>query len=99
MPALQLGADDHLSRPIDAVDLKHRLGNVETDCRDRFHGWLPITATAPAAVTSMALTRRGGSRPQHQKQPFKTIHERPGHDIWTISGRYGWNALENELDQ
>src|SRR4029453_6227836 len=68
MPALQLGADDHLSRPIDAVDLKHRLGNVETDCRDRFHGWLPITATAPAAVTSTALTRRRESRPQHQRR-------------------------------
>src|SRR4029453_8806197 len=68
MPALQLSAHHHLSRRIDAVDLKHRLGNVETDCRDRFHGWLPITATAPAAVTSTALTRRRESRPQHQKR-------------------------------
>src|SRR4030095_13945147 len=73
MPALQLAADDHLSRPLDAVDLKHRLGNVETDCRDRFHGWLPITATAPAAVTSMALTRRWGSRPQHHERTMNAL--------------------------
>src|SRR4030095_16008877 len=69
MPALQLTADEHPSRRIDAVNLKHRLGDVETDCRDRLHAWLPITATAPAAITSMALTRRCGSRPQHQKRP------------------------------
>src|SRR6185295_926920 len=68
MPALQLTADEHLSRRIDAVNLKHRLGDVETDCRDRLHAWLPITATAPAAITSMALTRRCGSRPQHQNR-------------------------------
>src|SRR4029453_2736696 len=61
MPALQLTADEHLSRRIDAVNLKHRLGDVETDCSDRLHAWLPITATAPAAITSMAL-RRCGSR-------------------------------------
>src|SRR5512147_2732223 len=40
MPALQLTADDHLPRRIHAVHLKHRLGDVETHCRDRFHGWL-----------------------------------------------------------
>src|SRR4029453_4207276 len=68
MPALQVTADKHLSRRIDAVNLKHRLGDVETDCRDRLHAWLPITATAPAAITSMALTRRCGSRPQHQQR-------------------------------
>jgi hypothetical protein len=27
-----------LARNIDAVDLKYRLGNVETYCRDRLHG-------------------------------------------------------------
>src|SRR5262249_55644135 len=61
MPALQLTADDHLSRRIDAVDLKHRLGDVETDCRDRLHVWLPITATAPAAITQWHLRAGGGA--------------------------------------
>ena len=37
---LQLAADDHLARGINAVDLKDRLGDVETDCRDRLHGSL-----------------------------------------------------------
>ena len=72
LPALQLTADEHLSRRIDAVNLKHRLSDVETDCRDRLHAWLPITATTPAAITSMALTRRWGSRPQHQKPKSTT---------------------------
>jgi hypothetical protein len=35
---LQLATDDHLAGSIDAVDLENRLGNVETDCRDRLHG-------------------------------------------------------------
>jgi hypothetical protein len=34
---LQLTADYHLALRINAVDLKNRLGDVETDCRDRFH--------------------------------------------------------------
>jgi hypothetical protein len=32
---LQLTTDDHFALVINAVDLKYRLGNVETDCRDR----------------------------------------------------------------
>src|SRR5215475_6637860 len=47
MPALQLTADDHPSRRIDAVNLKHRLGDVETDCRDRLHAWLPHNRDRP----------------------------------------------------
>src|SRR5260370_4075710 len=34
---LQLAADDHLTRGIHSVDLKDRLGDVETDCR---YPWL-----------------------------------------------------------
>jgi hypothetical protein len=36
--SLQLAADDHLATYINAVDLKDRLGDVETDCRDCLHG-------------------------------------------------------------
>ena len=38
---LQLTADDHFAIVINAVDLKYRLGNVETDCRDRLHDLAP----------------------------------------------------------
>ena len=38
--ALQLTANDHLAISINAVDLEHRLGDVETDCRNRLHAWL-----------------------------------------------------------
>jgi len=35
---LQLAADDHLASGINSVNLEDRLGDVETDCRDRLHG-------------------------------------------------------------
>jgi hypothetical protein len=37
MPALQPTTDDYLSRCIHAMDLKHGLSDVETNCRDRLH--------------------------------------------------------------
>src|ERR1700747_3877388 len=43
--------------------LKNRLGDVETDCRDRLHVWLLRIVGALTAPTSMALTCRW---PQHQ---------------------------------
>jgi hypothetical protein len=43
---------------VNAVDLKNRLRNIETDCRDRFHAWLPQIVVTPSATTSMALTCR-----------------------------------------
>src|SRR4029077_20085461 len=36
--ALQLTADDHLASSINGMHLKDRLGDVETDCRNRLHG-------------------------------------------------------------
>jgi hypothetical protein len=41
MAPLELAADDHVTCGIDAVDLKNRLRDVETDCGDRSHVWLP----------------------------------------------------------
>src|SRR3982075_752488 len=35
--ALQLASDDLLASGINSVNLEHRLGDVETDCRDRLH--------------------------------------------------------------
>jgi hypothetical protein len=34
---LQLTADNHLAFRINAVNLKNRLGNIKTDCRDGLH--------------------------------------------------------------
>src|SRR5476649_2317196 len=65
---LQLAADDHLAYRIDAVNLKNRLGNVETDCRNLLHGAILQIVVTTAATTSMALTCRWRSRPQHQKR-------------------------------
>src|SRR6478609_4663290 len=65
---LQLTADDHLPGSINAVYLKDRLGDVETDCRNRLHNWLLRFVGALTAPTSMALTCRWRSRPQHQLQ-------------------------------
>ena len=56
--ALQLAADDHLAGGINSVDLKDRLGDVETDRRDRLHDWLLQIVGALTAPTSLALTCR-----------------------------------------
>src|SRR5450830_1289085 len=65
---LQLPADDDLNFRINAVDLENRLGDVETDCRDRLHAWLLQIVGALTAHTFMALTCRWRSRPQHHKR-------------------------------
>jgi hypothetical protein len=71
--SLQLAADDHLAFRVDAVVLKNRLRDVQTDRRDPVHAPLLRIVVTPAATTSMALTCRWRSRPQHQLQ------------TWTIS--------------
>jgi hypothetical protein len=43
---------------INAVHLKDRFGDVETDCRDRLHGCSPESRGALTAPTSSALTCR-----------------------------------------
>jgi hypothetical protein len=48
--ALQLAADDHLTGGIYSVDLEDRLGDIETDCRDRLHGSLLRIANAETSV-------------------------------------------------
>ena len=57
-----------LACSINAVHLKDRLGDVETDCRNRLHDWLLRIVGALTAPTSMALTCRWRSRPQHKTE-------------------------------
>ena len=66
--ALQLAAEDDIALRIDTVNLKNRLRDIETDCRNRLHDWLLRIVGALTAPTSMALTCRWRSRPQHQKR-------------------------------
>src|SRR6266404_1214840 len=68
MAALELTADDHIAFRAAAVGLKNRLGDVETDCRDRLHACLLRIVVTPSATTSVALTCPWGSRPQHHKR-------------------------------
>src|ERR1700736_357504 len=68
VPALELTAHDYITRRVNSVDLKNRLGDIETDCRDRLHVWLLRIVGALTAPTSMALPCRWRSRPQHQKR-------------------------------
>jgi hypothetical protein len=37
-PPLQLTTHYHLATSVNAVNLEDRLGDIETDCRDRLHG-------------------------------------------------------------
>src|SRR5215469_15120058 len=68
--SLQLAPDDHLAYRVDAVDLKNQLRDVETDRRDPVHAALLRIVVTPAATTSMALTCRWRSRPQHQNRTW-----------------------------
>src|ERR1700759_4177419 len=68
--SLQLAADDHVAYRVHTVDLKNRLRDVETDRRDLVHAALLRIVVAPAATTSMALTCRWRSRPQHQNRKW-----------------------------
>src|SRR5438105_8984064 len=69
VPALELTANDYITCRVNSVDLKNRLGDIETNCRDRLHVWLLRIVGALAAPTSMALPCRWRSGPQHQKRP------------------------------
>src|SRR2546430_6583047 len=40
VPALELTANDYITCRVNSVDLKNRLGDIETNCRDRLHVWL-----------------------------------------------------------
>src|SRR6186713_2737593 len=66
--ALQLPAHHHLAASVNAVNLKDRLRDIQTNCRDRLHAQLLRIVGASTAPTSVALTRRWRSRPQHQEQ-------------------------------
>ena len=57
----------HRATTINAVNLKHRLRNIETDRANLTHGRLPsmwFALTQPPYGTSMP---QSGRRPQHQK--------------------------------
>src|SRR6516165_4505474 len=69
--SLQLAPDDHLAYRVDAVDLKNRLRDVETDRRDPVHAALLRIVVTPSATTSMALTCQWRSGPQHQELTFR----------------------------
>src|ERR1700741_3016757 len=66
--AFELAANDYITCRVNPVDLKNRLCDVETDCRDRLHIWLLRIVGALTAPTSMALQCRWRSRPQHHKR-------------------------------
>src|SRR4029434_3798715 len=79
VPALELAANDYITCRVNSVDLKNRLGDIETDCRDRLHGWLLRIVGALTAPTSMALPCRWRSRPQHQN---RTDSQKPLSGAW-----------------
>src|SRR6516225_3752189 len=70
VPTLELTANDYITCRVNPVDMKNRLCDVETDCRDRLHIWLLRIVGALTAPTSMALQCRWRSRPQHQKRTY-----------------------------
>src|SRR4029450_1473850 len=73
LATLQLTAEDHLAIGVNAVHLKTRFGDVETDCLNCLHVWLLSIVGALKAPTFMALACRWRSRPQHQKRTFLAL--------------------------
>src|SRR6516164_3989959 len=59
--SLQLAPDDHLAYRVDAMDLKYRLRDVETDRRDTVHAALLRIVVTPAATTQWHLRAGGGT--------------------------------------
>src|SRR5258708_37355218 len=74
VPALELTANDYITCRVNSVDLKNRLGDIETDCRDRLHVWLLRIVGALPAPASMALPCRCRIRPQHQNLHCPPLH-------------------------
>src|SRR5262245_38967055 len=70
LAAPELPASDHIALRVDAVHLKDRLSNIQTNRRDRLHAWLLRIAVTSTATTSLALACRWRSRPQHQNPTF-----------------------------
>src|SRR5712671_7756795 len=73
---LQLAADDHIANGINSVNLKDRLGDIQTDCRNCLHDWLLRMVGALPATPFVALTCRWRSRPQHQRRTSGTLSNR-----------------------
>src|SRR5262249_34897582 len=88
----------HLAIGVNAVHLKTRLGDVETDCLNCLHVWLLSIVGALTAPTFMALARRWRSRPQHQKRTlFSSAKEliqspRPRVNVRTCAPNPAWHG-------
>src|SRR5215471_10800947 len=83
VPALELTANDYITCRVNSVDLKNRLRDIETDCRDRLHVWLLRIVGVSTAPTSMALPCRWRSRPQHQKRTYAPQQKTRYSIIWS----------------
>src|ERR1700746_2338920 len=80
--ALELTTNDYITCRVTSVDLKNRLCDVETDCRNRLHVWLLRIVGALTAPTSMAPLCRWRSRPQHHERKWRALGE---------SALFDWN--------
>jgi hypothetical protein len=87
LPALQLPANNHLADSINTVHLKDRLSDIKTDCCDRLHAWLLRIVGASAGPTSMTLTCRWRSRPQHQKRTH-ALQQKPTLNLGIVKNRH-----------
>src|SRR5664280_2585961 len=86
VPPLQLSACDHLPLRINAVDLEHRFGDIETDCRNRLHDWLlqivgGLNSThihgTHVPVEEVAVGTEISLRPPHRSRRALLTHRAP----------------------
>src|SRR5271170_2207821 len=67
-------ADHHCAINIHAVDLKHRLRNIETNCANFAHGRLPSSWFASTQPPYGTLMPQSGRRPQHHSLQGPSRH-------------------------
>src|SRR5262245_66290587 len=75
---LQLAPQHDSASRVNTMNLEHRLRYIETDRRDRLHDLGSSESWGPQQhPLSMALTRRGRSRPQHHEPTLGRSARKP----------------------
>src|SRR5262249_20460200 len=92
VPPLELTANDYITCRVNCVDLKNRLGDIETNCRDRLHVWLLRTVGALNSThihgTSVPVEEPSTASKADMRPRFETIRanvRRPPANEITVS--------------
>src|ERR1043166_1209122 len=86
VPPLQLTPQDDIALRVNAVNLKHRLRDIETDRRDRLHGWLLRIVGALTAPLGGGAVHSIMSGLMHRSNRAVEASFGPVPSLWTSPG-------------